>query len=136
VTSAPACGSGVGHNVPMETSEARAAAAAKMSDAGAHPEAIRSFESAYDRLVGGSQGLIATDTLEPAGDVSRLEDLPALDEQLATALGQVALIKLNGGLATSMGLREPKSLMEVAPSSTSSSARCCRCAPATGSRCR
>ena len=28
-------------------------------------------------------------------------------------LGQVALIKLNGGLATTMGLQQPKSLMEA-----------------------
>ena len=97
----------------METVQAREAASAKMRDAGAHPEAVRAFESAYDRLVGGSQGLIASDTLEPEGDVARLEDLPAAADDIAAALGRVALIKLNGGLATSMGLRQPKSLMEA-----------------------
>ena len=31
----------------------------------------------------------------------------------ATSWRQVALIKLNGGLATTMGLQQPKSLMEA-----------------------
>jgi UTP--glucose-1-phosphate uridylyltransferase len=75
------------------------------------PEAIRAFSSAYERLVGGESGLLPTAELEPAGDVPKLDELPsaAADDEL----GRVAIVKLNGGLATSMGLREPKSLVEV-----------------------
>ncbi|MHB1571637.1 MAG: UTP--glucose-1-phosphate uridylyltransferase, partial [Solirubrobacteraceae bacterium] len=40
-----------------------------------------------------------------------LEDLPDADP--AQALAGVAVVKLNGGLATTMGLREPKSLIEA-----------------------
>ena len=40
-----------------------------------------------------------------------LEDLPATDPH--DALAHVAVIKLNGGLATTMGLRQPKSLVEA-----------------------
>src|ERR1700759_3486813 len=43
--------------------------------------------------------------LEPAGDVPTLDELPEVD---GDALGQVAVIKLTGGLATSMGVRSPE----------------------------
>jgi UTP--glucose-1-phosphate uridylyltransferase len=86
-------------------------ASAKMRAAGAHEEAIRSFEDAYTRLRSGGESLLATADLEPVGDVPAFEDLP--DTDAAQALAQTALIKLNGGLATSMGLQEPKSLIEV-----------------------
>jgi UTP--glucose-1-phosphate uridylyltransferase len=86
-------------------------AAEKMRAAGAHEEAIRSFEDAYTRLRSGGESLLATADLEPAGDIPAFEDLP--DADIAQALAQTALIKLNGGLATSMGLQEPKSLIEV-----------------------
>jgi UTP--glucose-1-phosphate uridylyltransferase len=95
----------------MIDQQGRAEAADKMRAAGAHEEAIRSFEDAYTRLVSGGESLLATADLEPAGDVPKLEDLPEADA--AQALGQTALIKLNGGLATSMGLQEPKSLITV-----------------------
>ncbi len=53
----------------------------------------------------------ATADLEPAGDVASLDGLPEADE--AGALERLAVIKLNGGLATTMGLRSPKSLVEA-----------------------
>ncbi len=89
----------------------RRAAAEKMHAAGAHPEAIRAFVGAYGRLVSGHEAMLPTAELEPAGDVPALEDLPAADP--AQALADVAVIKLNGGLATSMGLQEPKSLVQA-----------------------
>jgi UTP--glucose-1-phosphate uridylyltransferase len=88
-----------------------AEAAEKMRAAGAHEEAIGSFEDAYTRLRSGGESLLATADLEPAGDVPAFADLADVDA--AQALAQTALIKLNGGLATSMGLQEPKSLIEV-----------------------
>jgi len=87
------------------------AAVAKMRAAGAHPEAIRAFERAYERLESGETAMLPSAELEPAGDVPALEDLPETDP--ATALAQVVVIKLNGGLATTMGLQQPKSLMEA-----------------------
>ena len=91
--------------------EGRRAAADKMRAAGAHDEAIRAFQTAYDRLVSGDSALLPTADLEPAGDVPAFADLPDADP--ARALEHVAIIKLNGGLATSMGLQEPKSLVEA-----------------------
>ena len=49
------------------------AAEQKMRAAGQHEEAIRSFRSAYERLVGGESAMLPTSELEPAGDVPALE---------------------------------------------------------------
>jgi UTP--glucose-1-phosphate uridylyltransferase len=93
------------------SAEGLRAAEEKMRAAGQPEEAIRSFRSAYERLVGGQPAFLRSADLEPAGDVPALEELPVGDG--SEALGQVALIKLNGGLATTMGLRSPKSLVEA-----------------------
>ncbi len=82
-----------------------------MRAANQHEEAIKNFGSAYERLVSGESAFLPSDELEPAGDIETLEQLP--DADAAEALEQVATIKLNGGLATSMGLRAPKSLVEA-----------------------
>ncbi len=87
------------------------AAAEKMRAAGQTDEAIRAFASAVEQVRSGAQTLIPTADLEPAPDVPALEELPDADP--AQALEPVALIKLNGGLATSMGLHEPKSLIQA-----------------------
>ncbi len=87
------------------------AAEQKMRGAGQHEEAIRAFRRAYERLTGGETGMLPTAELEPAGDVPALEQLP--DVSGAEALERVVVIKLNGGLATTMGLRSPKSLVEA-----------------------
>ena len=81
----------------------------KMRAAGAHAEAIRAFESAYSRLTSGQSTMLPSSELEPAGDVAGLQDLPNVDP--GDVLGQVALIKRNGGLATTMGLQQPNSLV-------------------------
>jgi UTP--glucose-1-phosphate uridylyltransferase len=89
-------------------------AAAKMRAAGQSEDAIASFSSALARLLADEQMLLPSSELEPVPDVPLLEQLPsAADEETAAALSQVAVIKLNGGLATSMGLHGPKSLLEA-----------------------
>ncbi|MGZ4313866.1 MAG: UTP--glucose-1-phosphate uridylyltransferase, partial [Solirubrobacteraceae bacterium] len=55
------------------------AAVEKMRAAGAHPEAIRAFESAYRRLESGETAMLPSADLEPAGDAPALEDLPEAD---------------------------------------------------------
>jgi UTP--glucose-1-phosphate uridylyltransferase len=87
------------------------AATDKMRAAGAHEEAIRAFQSAYMRLESGANAMLPTADLEPVGDVPALQELPDADPR--SALTSVALIKLNGGLATTMGLQQPKSMMEA-----------------------
>jgi UTP--glucose-1-phosphate uridylyltransferase len=87
------------------------AAEEKMRADGQSPEAIRAFARAYERLESGESTFIASRDLEPASDVPALDDLPATG--IEDALAHVVAIKLNGGLATTMGLRGPKSLMEA-----------------------
>ncbi len=82
-----------------------------MRAAGQHEEAIRAFRAAFERLQAGESGLLPSSELEPAKDVPALEELP--EAEPASALKAVAVIKLNGGLATTMGLRQPKSLVEA-----------------------
>ncbi len=82
----------------------------KMRAAGQHDEATEAFRRAYERLAAGESAVLASAELEPAADVPALKDLPEADGR---ALRGVAVLKLNGGLATTMGLRQPKSLVEV-----------------------
>ncbi len=81
-----------------------------MRAAGQHEEAIVGFRRAFERLVEGESGLLKSSELEPVSDVPTLEQLPPADGR---ALERVAAVRLNGGLATTMGLREPKSLVQV-----------------------
>ena len=80
----------------------------KMRRAGQHPDAVRAFRRAYERLVGGEEAVLPSAELEPLHDVPRLDDLPSRG-----GLAGVVSIKLNGGLATTMGLGRPKSLLEA-----------------------
>ncbi len=87
------------------------AAAAKMREAGQSEAAVRQFASALERVLSGATTLIPSSELEPAPDVPELDELPGADA--AMVLERLAVIRLNGGLATSMGLQEPKSLLEA-----------------------
>lgn len=95
----------------MSNQNALQLAEEKMREAGQPEEAVRSFRSAYERLVGGESALLPTAELEPAGEIDTLEALD--DADAGNVLDRVAVIKLNGGLATSMGLRSPKSLVQA-----------------------
>ncbi len=59
-------------------------------------------------------GLLPGDDLKPAGDLPRLDELPEPSPgQAREVLDRLVIVKLNGGLGTSMGLAGPKSLLEV-----------------------
>ena len=88
-----------------------AAAKHKMRVEGLPEAAVASFERLYGQLATGRRGLLASDELEPVLDVPALEDL---DDEPAPLDG-LAIIKLNGGLGTSMGLSTPKGLVAVRP---------------------
>jgi UTP--glucose-1-phosphate uridylyltransferase len=61
-------------------------------------------------------GLLPGEVLEPVADLPRLDELPEPPPgQAADGLDRLAVVKLNGGLGTSMGLSGPKSLLEVKP---------------------
>ena len=82
----------------------------RMRERGEADDAIRAFARAYERYAAGESATISSAELEPAGDgVHALGELAQADP--AEALAGVVQIKLNGGLATTMGLRSPKSLV-------------------------
>ena len=58
----------------------------------------------------GDTGMLAESTIEPVNDLPRADDLPEGDPG---DLGKAVMIKLNGGLGTSMGMTRAKSLVEV-----------------------
>jgi UTP--glucose-1-phosphate uridylyltransferase len=91
------------------SSEGLQAAEAKMRAAGQPEEAIRAFRRTYQRVERGESAYLRSDDLEPVSEVAQFDELPEVDPH--TALEHVATIKLNGGLATTMGLRQPKSLV-------------------------
>jgi len=97
----------------MAHTDALSSAEVKMRSAGQPEEAIRTFRRAYERLVDGESALLPSAALEPVDAVPELAGLPDADGAGAGALAHLAVIKLNGGLATTMGLRSPKSLVRA-----------------------
>ena len=93
------------------SAEGLRAAEAKMGAAGQPEEAISAFRHAYQRVERGESAYLRTEDLEPVTDVARFDELT--EGEVGDALERVATIKLNGGLATTMGLRQPKSLIEA-----------------------
>jgi len=87
--------------------------AAKMRKAGSSDAAIRAFQHSYDSLVAGQTGMIPENNIQPVADLPRLDQLRPDQSAGAALLSQSIVIKLNGGLGTSMGLERAKSLLEV-----------------------
>jgi UTP--glucose-1-phosphate uridylyltransferase len=93
------------------SAEGLRAAEEKMRTAGQPEEAILAFRHAYERVDAGESAVVRSSELQPAADVPTFDHLPDADPK--AALEQVVSIKLNGGLATTMGLRHPKSLVQA-----------------------
>ena len=85
----------------------------KLRDDGAPEVAIQTFEHYYRRLRSGELGLIPESEIEPVTDVPDADQLPGPGDGTRDALEQTIVLKLNGGLGTSMGMTGPKSLVEV-----------------------
>jgi UTP--glucose-1-phosphate uridylyltransferase len=81
----------------------------KMRSAGLSEVAIKAFLFQYQKLLDNDTGLIPEEAIEP------IAQLPSLDEREAIGdyLHQTLVLKLNGGLGTSMGLEKAKSLLRV-----------------------
>ena len=88
-------------------------ARAKMTDAGVAHQAIDVFSHYYRQLEEGVTGFIAEDSIEPLTGPDLLESVEVSDDEAAAALAQTVIIKLNGGLGTSMGMDKAKSLLPV-----------------------
>jgi UTP--glucose-1-phosphate uridylyltransferase len=90
----------------------------RMQTEGVAGPAIDAFLDAVVRVQQGESGMIPEAEIAPAGDVARFENLPDAAADDASLLRQLAVIKLNGGLGTSMGLAGAKSLLKVRGSDT------------------
>ncbi len=80
-----------------------------MEAEGLAEEAVAAFTRSYERWAAGETGLIAEDAIEPLDELPDHADLPDADGPL----DETVVIKLNGGLGTSMGMTGPKSLLAV-----------------------
>jgi UTP--glucose-1-phosphate uridylyltransferase len=95
------------------SAEGLAAAQQKMREGDVHPVAIDVFSHYYEQLESGATGLISEADIRPLEDVPALADLPDDAAAGSEALGSTVVIKLNGGLGTSMGMDRAKSLLPV-----------------------
>ena len=75
-----------------------------MRDEGVADAAIHAFEHYYRQLEAGETGLVPEDSIEPVSDLPALDDLPHDADAEREALQKAIVLRLNGGLGTSMGL--------------------------------
>ncbi|MEA2437983.1 MAG: UTP--glucose-phosphate uridylyltransferase [Thermoleophilaceae bacterium] len=85
----------------------------KMRANGVADLAIRNFEHYYRLLQEGDAGVLPESELEPVEDVPDADDLPEGGDAARDALDRTVVLKLNGGLGTSMGMTRAKSLLEA-----------------------
>ncbi len=86
---------------------------AKMRAGGVAIATIDTFLAAVTKVAAGERGQIPEATIEPVAELPALESLPAAGSDAGQLLNQLAVIKLNGGLGTGMGLDRAKSLIKV-----------------------
>ena len=90
-----------------------AAAVAKMRAAGANEPAIDVFAHYYAEAAAGVTGMIPESTISPLTDPPQLSDAAVDPDAARAAIARTVIIKLNGGLGTSMGLDQAKTLLPV-----------------------
>ncbi|WP_377644578.1 UTP--glucose-1-phosphate uridylyltransferase [Oryzobacter terrae] len=95
------------------TTDGLRAATEKMRDAGVPELAVRVFAAYHEQLQEHVAGTIPEDSIDPLTEVPHLDDVRPDDAAVAKALGRTVVVKLNGGLGTSMGIRGPKSALVV-----------------------
>lgn len=84
----------------------------KMTAAGVDEVAVETFAHYYRLLEHGETGMIPESAIDPV-DMERLADVEVPDEVASDAISHTCVIKLNGGLGTSMGMDRAKSLLCV-----------------------
>ncbi len=92
------------------------AAEAKMRAAGVSEIGVRAFARLFALLAAGDRGVLSSEDLEPVRHVESLTELDVATP--GDALDHTVLVRLNGGLGTTMGLATPKSLVMVKPGLT------------------
>jgi UTP--glucose-1-phosphate uridylyltransferase len=99
------------------SAEGLAEATRRMAQHGEDERSVTAFERNYAELEkvleSGSGGTIPESSIDPLTDVPDLEGYDPDQQAMADALRRVAMVKLNGGLGTSMGITGPKSVLTV-----------------------
>ena len=100
----------------MNTPGHVAAVLAKAEAGGARAAELAALSRRLRQLGEQQAGLLPSEVLEPVADLPRLDELPEpAPGQARDVLDRLVVVKLDGGLGTSMGLSGPKSLLEVKP---------------------
>ena len=95
------------------TTDGLATSVEKMRAEGLPDVAVDNFAYYYRLLAEGQSGTIAEEEIDPVDELPDAEELPDDREGAREALDRAVVIKLNGGLGTSMGMTRAKSLLEV-----------------------
>lgn len=85
----------------------------KMHAARISQPAIDTFAHYWRQCASGVTGMVAENTIRPLTDLPALADLDIDAATASQAMRQTVLIRLNGGLGTSMGLDAAKTLLPV-----------------------
>jgi UDP-N-acetylglucosamine pyrophosphorylase len=85
----------------------------KMRGAELSEAAIQAFKHNYNNLLAGQTGMIPEGAIQPVDDLPRLERIVGKHPAEGALFSQTLVLKLNGGLGTSMGLERAKSLLQV-----------------------
>ena len=85
----------------------------KMRANGVSELGIKVFTHYFHQLESGATGLIPEDTIEPITDAADISTVEVSEAEAREALSKTVMLKLNGGLATSMGMEHAKSLLPV-----------------------
>ena len=89
---------------------------AKAEAGGVHGAELAALRRRLQQLGDQQAGRLPSEALEPLADLPRLDQLPdPPPDQARDVLNRLVIVKLNGGLGTSMGLSGPKSLLEIKP---------------------
>jgi UTP--glucose-1-phosphate uridylyltransferase len=94
--------------VPSET-----ASVEKMRSEGVADAAVETFRRYHERLREGDAGVLPESDIEPIEELPDADRLPDDAQGASEALDRAVVLKLNGGLGTSMGLQAPKSVLKV-----------------------
>jgi len=87
----------------------------KMHDAEIPPLTIATFKRYYRQLTAGETGMIPESDLVPLDALPDLDELGGYCSRGEAEIHRAVVIKLNGGLGTSMGMERAKSLLEIKP---------------------
>ena len=89
--------------------------ALKMEEQSLPPIVVNLFKCYFSQLLYGSQGKLTQQEIIPVeqNELESLDSISRYKENASEAISELAVIKLNGGLGTSMGLEKAKSLIKV-----------------------